>query len=137
MQSIATYSGVVVLTDGAVSCACCAPPPPVCFRGVNSKIGSGTNPNGPCVDFLTTITSKVPEDGFYHCIGGADDQATITWDGGNYFSPSRIPSVGPCYGGGQFDFSANFKAEDTVNCIAGSWGSSVGCTIECCLISAP
>lgn len=119
----------------SVSCPeCCGP---VCFSGSNFTIGTGIDETGPCVDFLTTITDAAPETGLYECTGLVDDQATITWPAGRFFSPANQPNVGPCYGAHEFSFTAFIQKNQTISCEAGSWGGNIGCEINCCLISVP
>lgn len=126
-----------VITDSVYCPECCEPECAIGFGGASRKAGKGENPAGPCVDFDTMITTEVPQDGFYLCTGGVDDEATITWSGGSFFSPAAFPESGPCYGAHLFSFSANFTAGDKIECVAGSWGGRVGCNINCCLVPAP
>ena len=109
----------------------------VSFSGSASGSGSGVDEAGPCVDFLTAVTTPAPKTGFYECTGGVDDQATVTWPGGSFFSPAEYPGIGPCYGAHSFVFTSSFNAGDTVTCEAGSWGSFIGCEITCCRVNAP
>lgn len=110
---------------------------PICFSGSVSGSGTGSDESGPCVDFLTATTTGAPEEGLYKCVGGVDDQATVSWPGGSFFSPANQPEKGPCYGSHGFSFNAGFKVDEVAQCQAGSWGGGVGCELTCCLIPAP
>jgi hypothetical protein len=109
----------------------------ISFFGSNFENGVGKDESGPCVDFLTTTTEPAPQTGLYECKGLVDDQGTITWSGGSFFSPANQQNVGPCFGGHEFTFTAFFQQGQTVSCEAGSWGDFIGCEMLCCLIPAP
>lgn len=108
-----------------------------CFSGDISGNGTGSDQSGPCVDFLTAVSEEAPKTGLYECNGGVDDQATVTWQGGSFFSPANQPGIGPCYGAHNFSFTAYVGEGTTMKCEAGSWGGGVGCNFTCCLIEAP
>lgn len=139
MAKIALQDGKIVLKDGKASCACCSPsgecaPGAPSISGSAEQGGTGYDPNGPCVDFITAITTPATVSGLYKCTGGVDDQGNMTWPGGSFFSPADFA---PCYGAHNFEFYANLNIGDTVSCEAGSWGGPNGCNISCCFVSAP
>lgn len=134
MATIKLQDGKVVLKNEKVSCICCNP---LCVSGSASQEGTGGNPSGPCVDFITAKTTKAIIPGLYKCTGYVDDQGNMTWPGGSFFSPAQQPNIGPCYGGHEFEFYANLNIGDIVSCNAGSWGGGNGCNISCCVVLAP
>lgn len=115
---------------GTISCSATD-----CISKSASQQGTGTNPNGPCVDFTSATTGPSKASALYSCTGHVDDSGEITWSGGSYSSPATGP--GPCFGAHNFSFTAFINKGGTVTCNASSWGGTVGCSITCCIIVAP
>lgn len=138
MANIALQDGKVVLKDGKASCTCCDGE--ICISGSEFKRGPDIpdrNVTDPCTDFLTVTTTQATKSGLYKCTGVVDDQGSMTWASGSYYSPGSSPNIGPCFGRHSFEFNATLNVGDTVSCEAGSWGSDYGCQITCCYVSAP
>lgn len=124
----------MAVITGSVYCPECCNAETGCFGHVDVVDGGSGDPEGPCSSFRTSTSTPAPSSGYYYCVGGIDDEGTISWPNGSFFSDAIYYQ---CYGAHVFDFTSYFAEGDTVTIEAGSADGNVGSYIECCKIEAP